>query len=511
MKVLAMYLPQFHRVKENDEWWGEGFTEWTTVNNAEKLYAEHEQPRKPWKEYNLLEKETMLWQERLMKEYGVDGFCFYHYYFENGKKILEKPLENLLEWKDIDIPFCFYWANESWVRSWSKLKGGNPWSEIYDKSKREENDGVLLRQNYGEEKAWRAHFEYLLPFFKDSRYIKYEGHPIFIIYKPEDIICLKPMKDCWNSLMKANGLESIYFIGKDSLNENLDATLLHQPQRARRQQGINAYENEYGIGAIIDYENTWSTILSEEIGTDKKSYLGGFVGYDDTPRRGKSGTVYQGATPEKFKEAMIRLLVKAEINKSEMIFINAWNEWGEGMYLEPDEKWGTQFLQALKEARIYFEENKNVLIACVKDNITGGNQTKNSNLLEYQIDKYRGYWQILDKWVKLSLQGRRVSDFFVQKRYQSIAIYGLGMLGENLVQDMERNGLQVSFAIDQNPYKGRQYDFSVYTIEDEWGEEHADVLVVTVDYSFDVIRERLEEKNRNLKIISIREILDEFD
>ena len=135
-KVYAFYLPQFHRVAENDEWWGEGFTEWTTVKNAQSLFPGHEQPRVPLEYYNLLDKTTMKKQADLMHRYGVDGMCFYHYYFEHEKKILEKPAENLLNWKDIDMPFCFYWANQSWIRSWSNVAGGNKWSKIYDESKK---------------------------------------------------------------------------------------------------------------------------------------------------------------------------------------------------------------------------------------------------------------------------------------------------------------------------------------------------------------------------------------
>lgn len=167
-QVYAFYLPQFHRTPENDEWWGEGFTEWTNVKNAKPLFPGHYQPHEPLDYYNLLNKETMEKQAALMHEYGVDGMCFYHYYFENGRKILEKPAENLLKWTDITMPFCFYWANQSWIRSWSNMAGGNKWTEIYDQSKKEEGDGVLLRQVYGGRNEWKDHFYYMLPFLKMS-------------------------------------------------------------------------------------------------------------------------------------------------------------------------------------------------------------------------------------------------------------------------------------------------------------------------------------------------------
>ena len=184
MKVISMYLPQFHRTKENDEWWGEGFTEWTTVKSAEKFHQSQYQPRVPLNcnYYSLLEKSTMIWQADLMKQYGVDGQCFYHYWFKDGRQILEKPAQNLLQWKEIDIPFCFCWANESWARTWSRIGDKNPWANIFEREERN-GSGILLEQKYGEEEQWKRHFEYLLPFFKDERYIKIENRPVFLIYK----------------------------------------------------------------------------------------------------------------------------------------------------------------------------------------------------------------------------------------------------------------------------------------------------------------------------------------
>ena len=192
MKVIAMYLPQFHRVQENDVWWGEGFTEWTAVRSAEPLFPWHEQPHAPLdgRYYDLMDPETMRWQAELMHRYGVDGMCFYHYYFKDGRRILERPAENLLQWKDIDMPFCFSWANESWVRSWSRMSQieGNPWSVKFDGVAQPGDDGVLLAQGYGDELAWREHYAYLSPFFHDSRYILHENMPVFLIYKPATAI-----------------------------------------------------------------------------------------------------------------------------------------------------------------------------------------------------------------------------------------------------------------------------------------------------------------------------------
>ena len=174
MKTIAMYLPQFYRTPENDEWWGDGFTDWTAMSKAKPLFKGHKQPKFPLHnyQYDLLKKETLLWQEKLMKQYHVYGLCFYHYWFKNGRKVLEKPAENLLKWKDIEIPFCFSWANESWGRSWSNLANTNIWASNFETHKEHIGNGILLEQDYGEKEEWIEHFNYLLPFFEDERWVK---------------------------------------------------------------------------------------------------------------------------------------------------------------------------------------------------------------------------------------------------------------------------------------------------------------------------------------------------
>ena len=194
MKTIAIYLPQFHEVEENNQWWGKGFTDWITVKNAQPLCAGHRQPRVPLGQnyYDLSNHDVMQWQAKLAKRYHISGFCFYHYWFKDGRKILEKPAENLLEWMDIDMPFCFSWANQTWARTWTNIQNSNAWTgSDYEKS--DEEEGILLRQSYGGKKEWKEHFEYLLPFFKDDRYIQYDKKPIFLIYKPEYMYCLDNM------------------------------------------------------------------------------------------------------------------------------------------------------------------------------------------------------------------------------------------------------------------------------------------------------------------------------
>ena len=189
---------------------------WKSAKKSKPLFPGHNQPRVPDHNnyYNLLDKETMEWQAKLARRAGIHGFCIYHYWF-GEKQLLEKPAENLLKWKDIDINYCFSWANESWIRSWSKF-AGNAWINSPKEAERNAA-GMLIEQKYGDEEEWKRHFLYLLPFFQDERYIKKGNKSVFVIYIPSAIKCLKKMVDCWNKLAVENGFGGIYFVGlKDS-------------------------------------------------------------------------------------------------------------------------------------------------------------------------------------------------------------------------------------------------------------------------------------------------------
>lgn len=503
-KVFAIYLPQFHRVKENDEWWGEGFTEWSAVKAAKPLYPGHEQPKQPLEYYDLMDKDTMRKQAGYMHKYGVDGMCFYHYYFEKGKKILEKPAENLLRWTDIDMPFCFYWANESWVRSWSNISG-NRWSELFEPEKDQKGRSVLLRQHYGGKHEWAQHFYYLLPFFRDSRYIKKDGHPIFIFYSLDKIEQLKEMKDYWNELMEKEDLPSIFFIGRGDTQEILEGNLIHQPADVMGNFREEKYQNAYGLPYFLDYDEVWERILHKNY-VQKNVYLSGFVNFDSTPRQGRAGDVIYGGNPEKFRKYMTRLLLKAGRMESEFVFINAWNEWGEGMYLEPDEKWNFQYLEALKAAKEFVDDYGDIVERSWEDNSIIQNET-NDDLISAtkRIERYKGYWITLSRWLDINLQGESVCTCLKQRRIYNIAIYGLGLLGKLLVREMNNHNMPICYGIDQNEYIGRSFEFPVYQLQDELPE--TDLIIVTVEYALDSIRQQLMEKN-NCEIISLYELLN---
>lgn len=504
-KIYAMYLPQFHRVKENDLWWGEGFTEWETVKNAKPIFEGHDQPLKPLCFYNLLDKQIMQKQADYMNKYGIDGMCFYHYYFENGRKILEKPAENLLEWTDINMPFCFYWANESWIRSWSNICG-NCWTEIYEAGMDQNGEEILLKQEYGGKKEWEEHFRYMLPFFKDRRYLKKDGKPIFIIYSPEDIGCLEEMKKCWDNLISQAGLPGIYYIGKKEDSHILDAVLIHEPQ-AEMAKHSNVFQNDEGIRRRLDYDTVWNSILHLTTGkSEKQEYLCGFTGYDDTPRHGKNGTIVEGATPEKFRNYMIRLLLKACRRDCDFLFLNAWNEWGEGMYLEPDQKWKFQYLEAVRDAKQFLQEYGEMVLSSNKDDAILSNQESlEIERLNYKCNRYQNLFRMFVRLLDLKLDGKLISQYILDKKYSGVAVYGLGRVGKTIIKVLMDEKIQVVYGIDQNEYKDRMYCFPVYTLQDKL--KDIDIIIVTIEEEYLYIKEQLEKRVK-ADIVCVSDLLN---
>lgn len=361
MKKIAFYLPQFHSIPENDEWWGTGFTEWTNVKASSPQFKGHMQPEVPLDEYyyDLLDSTAQEWQSKLALQYGLDGFCYYHYWFE-GKLLLEKPMENMLENVNIRIPFCICWANETWSRTWDG-----------------QETSILIKQNYNEdERAWREHFLYLLQFFKDERYINKDGCPVIIIYKPQLITNCKEMISYWRSLAKEHGLNGLYigYQHHSAFNYDMDAlgfdfgiefepmfTIREIDREKSRRFGIikraithpkwlyrKLREKCLHESKVYDYDEIWKRIIARK---PERSNLmaGAFCGWDNTPRMGNKSTVFYESTPEKFKKYFKDQYSHAhKMYKPDFIFINAWNEWAEGAHLEPDQKNGYGYLEAIK-------------------------------------------------------------------------------------------------------------------------------------------------------------------
>lgn len=371
MRIIAFYLPQFHAIPENDEWWGKGFTEWVNVKNAKPLFENQYQPRIPANNryYNLLDNEVKQWQIQLAKENGIYGFCFYHYWFD-GHMLLQKPVEQFLENKELNIPFCMSWANEPWTKAWVS-----------------KNDSVLIEQQYGGKKEWKEHFEYLLPYFNDKRYITNNGKPLFVIYRPEQIEFLNDMIDYWQELARKSGFLGIEFayqhIAFDLMEKKddsrFDYNIEYEPVYAlndfssikkknmikflKRVDDIyfkifNKKLSEFYLRKVrtYSYDDIWESSIKHKPSSEK-CIPGAFVDWDNTPRRGSKGVAYIGATPEKFKKYMIKKIKKTrELYNTDMMFMFAWNEWAEGGYLEPDEKFGEGYLKAIKEALIETNE-----------------------------------------------------------------------------------------------------------------------------------------------------------
>lgn len=361
-KVIAFFLPQYHEIPENNEWWGKGFTDWVSARKSQPMFPGHYQPRLPAHDnyYNLLDKNTMVWQAKLARKFGIYGFCIYHYWF-GDKQLLEKPAENLLRWKDININYCFSWANESWIASWSKIKG-NAWTNL-DARKNAMGDDYLAKQTYGGEEEWKRHFEYLLPFFRDERYIKKDGKPVFVIYKPEDVKAFGIMKTYWNKLAVDNGLKGIFFIGtncKKWKQKKYDAALLYEPSYTMRDENNDWYYKGFWflkvrewlkkkgilVPRLCKYGVFWQKILERNNGNG--IFPGAFVDFDASPRKGKDAIIFQGANPKRFG-TYFKKFINRNADK-EYIFITAWNEWGEGACLEPDKKYGVQYLNAVKKS-----------------------------------------------------------------------------------------------------------------------------------------------------------------
>lgn len=480
-RILAIYLPQFYENEDNNCWWGKGFTDWDSVKTAESYFHGHQQPKMPLDKvyYDLSQKDVMEKQALLAKKYGIDGFCFYHYYFKNGKKELELPAENLLRWKDVDMPFCFNWASESWIRSWSRISG-NVWAERYESLGKDIQNGILVEQDYGTYFDWMRHFEYLLPFFQDQRYIKYDGKPVFIFYSPNDIQSLKEMTSCWRTAAVKAGLPGLYLIGAhlDIPNDCLDAALIYEPRNS-----IHILNNE-GKAKVnngvrcFDAQNIWTAILKSVPAFGYRTYFCGVSGYDDTPRRGRSGEVIMGNTPQVFQQNIKRLLEQSIQYGNRYLFINAWNEWGEGMYLEPDMHSGYDYLEALKHA-----VDEMVIPQIWNVDAQYSDTVKNEiSMLSYNVKKFKQLFQIIDKWLFLEQEENiNFTTFFEKEKIKNVAIYGMSALGKHLLLQLRKEELSVVFGIDR--YVGQcGEDFSIYRPEDIFPQ--VDAIIIT---SFDTI------------------------
>ena len=360
--LYAFYLPQFHPIAQNDEWWGEGFTEWTNVRPTKPLYEGHYQPHEPDPKgklgyYDLRDtSEVMSKQIELARKYGVEGFCFYFYWFA-GERLLETPLLNLLEDKELDVPFCLCWANENWSRRWDGR----------------ESD-ILMAQNHST-KDDLAFISYISKYLKDPRYRRIDGKPLLIVYRPIELPNAKATAKRWRDWCRKNGVGEIYLAYTQSFENNdprdygFDGAIEFPPNNSAPPDITDQV-----IPLSDDFDGTvfdWDIFPTRSDNYNTPEYpLFRTVcpAWDNTPRRKQAGTVFAGSTPARYQHWLANALADSEARiedtENRLIFINAWNEWAEGAHLEPDARYGHAYLAATRDALIAhnFRSKKHVVL-----------------------------------------------------------------------------------------------------------------------------------------------------
>jgi len=356
-EVIAFYLPQFHPIPENDKWWGKGFTEWTNVGSAKPLFKGHYQPRIPADlgYYDLRLPEVREQQSELAKEAGISAFCYYHYWFGNGKQLLEMPLNEVVRLGKPDFPFCICWANHSWYR-----KNWNPKANIKELN-------LIVEQTYPGRKDYIEHFYAIYNILKDKRYYRINDRLLFMIYKVQDFPDIKNFKECWQDLAKINGLPSFYFIGYadsddiSNIDKNnykyCDAVALSLLESTKTQNIVYRVLKSK-LSKLLNYPfltQKYSNAiknLSAPIFEDDRIYPVIIPNWDYTPRLNAGGLIYKDSTPELFKQHVKQVLhyISNKSDDNKIIFLKSWNEWGEGNYMEPDIKFGKGYIRALRDA-----------------------------------------------------------------------------------------------------------------------------------------------------------------
>ena len=352
IKPIAIYLPQFYTFPENDTWWGKGFTEWTNVKKALPLFTGHYEPHIPHPDigyYDLSDVSVMKKQVNIAKKYGIYGFCFYYYHFANGKRLLEKPINNWLAANNIDFPFCYAWANENWTRAWD---GGEK--------------EIIMPQDYNVENM-KLMMSSMLQDMKDSRYIKVgenKNTPVLMIYRAEIVPQIKEITTIWRNMAKAEGFDDLFLVSMQNFKAvfpkemGMDAATEFASLKSKTPpfsfdtRSINDFEYNGKLLNVIKYKNVMRYIQDNQT-TEYIRYKCCVPSWDNTPRKGENGWMLIDSSPKLFKEmfseCVRQTLSNKDLLKNGFIFINAWNEWGEGAHLEPDIKNGYANLEAIHD------------------------------------------------------------------------------------------------------------------------------------------------------------------
>lgn len=353
VRILAFYLPQFHPTPENDKWWGKGFTEWTNVGKAKPLFKGHYQPKVPADlgYYDLRMSEAREAQAELARTYGIEGFLYWHYWFGNGQRLLERPFEEVLQSGKPDFPFCLGWANHSWEDKQFSKEGSHK---------------MLMKQTYPGDEDYLLHFRAILPALKDSRYVKVHGKPFFMIYAPDALPDATHFISLWQKEARKAGLSGIHFVAHTNnptdvnrLKEmGFDAVVVvrmfeFMKHRSSLLQKIVTKVKRYifGLGGIFEYNQAAQYFVGEE-SRKPMCYPTIISNWDHSPRSGRKGHIFINSTPEEFKKHCINAFstIKEKEKEDRIVILKSWNEWAEGNYVEPDLKYGHGFLKAIKES-----------------------------------------------------------------------------------------------------------------------------------------------------------------
>ena len=345
-RVIAFYLPQFHPIPENDKWWGPGFTEWTNVVKAQPNFRGHYQPRLPADlgYYDLRLTEVMQRQAALAQRYGVHGFCFYYYWF-GGKRLLERPIEQMLQSGSPDFPFCLCWANENWTRRWDG-----------------QDHEVLMGQAHSDQDDHDVILD-LIRYFQDGRYIRIDGRPLILVYRVTLFPDFSKTAELWRSVARSEGIGEIYIAmvesfdlvhkGADPRDFGCNAAVEFPPQGlAEQRPPSGAIINPDFVGSVADYRDL-AVRYATRSAPPYTRFSGVMPGWDNSARRQNSSFCFENATPGAMQAWLEERLEQSRLQNhgdERLVFVNAWNEWAEGAYLEPDRRFGHAFLQAIKNA-----------------------------------------------------------------------------------------------------------------------------------------------------------------
>jgi len=344
IKTIAFYLPQFHPIPENDEWWGKGFTEWTNVTKAQPVFTGHYQPHFPSDlgYYDLRLRETRLDQIEMAKANGVHGFC-YHYYWFSGHRLLERPLDDMLADPESNMPFCLCWANENWTRRWDAAE-----------------HNILMAQEYRPDDDLEF-IKSIVPYFQDPRYITLDGGPFLIVYRPQHLADAKKAVETWRSYCASIGFPKIHLAcalthhNWDYETYGFDSGVEFPPHNITINNLAKKVDLQINFaGMCVDYHEAAEQYLARNYDAQNNVHRSVFPSWDNTARRRENAMIIMNGTPQNYEFWLARALRQTAHdfpNQERFVFVNAWNEWAEGCHLEPDVKYGHAFLEATGRAR----------------------------------------------------------------------------------------------------------------------------------------------------------------